>query len=851
MGQNPYSSDFNGSIVDTQLTITGYTQQGEPIYEEVQVVRNIAFSNFALSAFPQMIGCMVWHVKLYDRNRLVRDLIPVAEGDQIYDYTMPANGLFDLVTEIFFGNSNHGGDYVFQGTLNQGSYGEFRRNIPSTSVLSLRCIPDIISWGKVTGNYYDYDNSLLGNQFVNVPVWYNPDNETIADVLRFNDYKPDDFHLDGMIDLDGDLSINVENKTLEEIYRMRSFNVFYKLKTFTKTVVYYRDNVRIGSRDLFFSLDDIRNANTIEDLGIDVDLYYDSHFKHGRVSFDESILEDNDVQAFIDAPSPIVVYDKFSYAENNNIVYFEYYRGGAYDDSLITLDENNPNYLDCNLTGVVLNPNGAIKYYNHYHTALYEDETNETFIPYQVRVLNRFTGIHRGPARKYQTLAMIVERDTYTIIEERNGWGRLKEYPIGWILLNQTEPITGPGQNPDYDVPGEGVATIPFAEHIEISKMTIDRLWLYVPAQESWIKAEDVSLDQSGKLYNGIAIEWVDLELNLSDGPGDLTYWGIYRNKYRLKFHEPALNPDNILTTSYTRTALRMLLECDIVYPETVYHYNCIYYQYYKDENNELGRHAFSCSISDWNPDWDKFLETSYQTEDQIQYGYITWGRGLAGRNEVIYEDTDTSSTVLWSHPDPEVFKIAGERITTREGDFLPVESMDGSIVGYLHLTTFQYGDNIRKVLKEYGGVVTVDVDPTLYRDTELTLDWSYFGCFRNAYKPTGFGSGIYIWNPRTWDKNNSKFTFRELIKCGTQYVVYPPFEPDTYKLWSKRNKISNEHSFGLYNGGVPIDLTVSEENYYFLQGADSSIYDIYTSGEAMPMQVDRYHYTHTWRSGW
>jgi hypothetical protein len=42
----------------------------------------------------------------------VRDLIPVAKGDKIYDYIMPENGMFDLVTEIFFGNSNDGGTYT-------------------------------------------------------------------------------------------------------------------------------------------------------------------------------------------------------------------------------------------------------------------------------------------------------------------------------------------------------------------------------------------------------------------------------------------------------------------------------------------------------------------------------------------------------------------------------------------------------------------------------------------------------------------------------------------------------------------------------------------------------------------
>jgi len=119
-------------------------------------------------------------------------------------------------------------------------------------------------------------------------------------------------------------------------------------------------------------------------------------------------LADNDIEAFINAPSPIVVYDKLTQEEAPNLLYVEYYRGGAYDDGLITLDENDSNYLDCDLTARVLNPNGAIKYYNHYHQALYEDEDFGEFIPYQVKVLDKYAGLHAGPARKYKTLAMII-----------------------------------------------------------------------------------------------------------------------------------------------------------------------------------------------------------------------------------------------------------------------------------------------------------------------------------------------------------------------------------------------------------------------------------------------------------
>ena len=191
--------------------------------------------------------------------------------------------------------------------------------------------------------------------------------------------------------------------------------------------------------------------------------------------------------------------------------------------SLITINPDNPNYLDCNLDGVVLNPNGAIKYLNHYHTALYEDEKFDYFIPYQVKVIDKYSGIHRGPARRYQTLAMIIVKDTYTIIEERNGWGRLKEYPIGWILLNATEPMTGPGQNPEYDIPDAETATIPFQTSVHITKLTIDRLWCWIPAVESWVKAEDISYNQAGKLYNALHLTTIDLSQidfsSLGDNP--------------------------------------------------------------------------------------------------------------------------------------------------------------------------------------------------------------------------------------------------------------------------------------------------------------------------------------------
>ena len=120
--------------------------------------------------------------------------------------------------------------------------------------------------------------------------------------------------------------------TTKQVYGLGTANIYYKLRTFTKTIVYYKDNYRVGSKDIFYSIEDIQNAKTLKDLGINLDLYWDKDFKHGKVVFNESIIANDDIKAFIDAPSPIVVYEKLSQEEAPDLLYAEYYRGGAYDE---------------------------------------------------------------------------------------------------------------------------------------------------------------------------------------------------------------------------------------------------------------------------------------------------------------------------------------------------------------------------------------------------------------------------------------------------------------------------------------------------------------------------------------
>ena len=456
--------------------------------------------------------------------------------------------------------------------------------------------------------------------------------------------------------------------------------------------------------------------------------------------------------------------------------------------SLITINPDNPNYLDCNLDGVVLNPNGAIKYLNHYHTALYEDEKFDYFIPYQVKVIDKYSGIHRGPARRYQTLAMIIVKDTYTIIEERNGWGRLKEYPIGWILLNATEPMTGPGQNPEYDIPDAETATIPFQTSVHITKLTIDRLWCWIPAVESWVKAEDISYNQAGKLYNALHLTTIDLSQidfsSLGDNP-TLSDIGIEPEAWLLRFHDRC---NYKYEGEYTLEAFQAIHDLNFVYPETVYNYNCIYYKDNKSDSNELGRASFSCSIGDWNPDWDKFIETSWQP-DQKLYGYrptlthMEMVQGNDGITRPVYTDEHSWTFQIYTEPDinssstsytlEEYAQVYGPKKTVGDRDWWPILTSDGN--EWLGWTT-------EAPTYEY---TTMPTDPDLYRDTILTLTWDYFGFDNNLYKPAGYFDGIYLWNPRTWNTNSDiHFSFQDLIQCGSQYVVYPCFDPTMYKLF-------------------------------------------------------------------
>ena len=63
-----------------------------------------------------------------------------------------------------------------------------------------------------------------------------------------------------------------------------------------------------------------------------------------------------------------------------------------------------------------------------------------TFTPYMVKVTASALNYRKGPGTNYGINGVIRDQGTYTIVEEQNGWGRLKS-GAGWISLAYTRRV--------------------------------------------------------------------------------------------------------------------------------------------------------------------------------------------------------------------------------------------------------------------------------------------------------------------------------------------------------------------------------------------------------------------------
>ena len=64
----------------------------------------------------------------------------------------------------------------------------------------------------------------------------------------------------------------------------------------------------------------------------------------------------------------------------------------------------------------------------------------EAIVPYKVKVTASSLNYRKGPGILYAKVGTIKDKGVYTIVEEKNGWGKLKS-GVGWISLNYTKKL--------------------------------------------------------------------------------------------------------------------------------------------------------------------------------------------------------------------------------------------------------------------------------------------------------------------------------------------------------------------------------------------------------------------------
>lgn len=75
-------------------------------------------------------------------------------------------------------------------------------------------------------------------------------------------------------------------------------------------------------------------------------------------------------------------------------------------------------------------------------------EPEKTFEPYIVRVTAGALNIRKGPGTNYDVAGCIWDKGSYTIVDEQDGWGRLKS-GAGWISLAYTTKAGEAGTKPE------------------------------------------------------------------------------------------------------------------------------------------------------------------------------------------------------------------------------------------------------------------------------------------------------------------------------------------------------------------------------------------------------------------
>ena len=100
------------------------------------------------------------------------------------------------------------------------------------------------------------------------------------------------------------------------------------------------------------------------------------------------------------------------------------------------IKDNGDVIISTQKTGAVT---GAV---NRKYLTKYEKETPapSSFVPYLVQITADVLNVRAGAGTNYKAVTTVKERQIFTIVNEKNGWGKLKS-GIGWISLKYTKKI--------------------------------------------------------------------------------------------------------------------------------------------------------------------------------------------------------------------------------------------------------------------------------------------------------------------------------------------------------------------------------------------------------------------------
>lgn len=396
--------------------ITGKDENGDPIFDTITIKLSDLYESFPVMSNPGLEKAYLWNVKIWDREKLVRDMIPVEEGQMIYDsYVAPSNCLFDKITETFFANQNKGGSYVSE-------YDGNTYTTEASDVLPLRVIPDPSTYGKITVNYYKDGTTFIGNKNVDVPFYYNPTQTNYDEIFHLNDMNPDErYYNKGRSDYGGlwvDPGTPEDPKdlpTLGQIYELGYINVFYDPIMFEKDLAFYKEDVFLGYSGFSFSFKELEAANALTDLRVSFDAYADlDRYKPGKPVIDNSAFAEKRYDEVIALPTIPVILEKRTDTDN---FYMEYFRESA---SLDYTRDFNINYIDCDLTYKVIVVDGIDGYSSH---NLYYNTEVITHYDYK-------QSIH---------ITKLTSDKTWGLDAEKNAWVETKYLTIG----QQTKYLRG------------------------------------------------------------------------------------------------------------------------------------------------------------------------------------------------------------------------------------------------------------------------------------------------------------------------------------------------------------------------------------------------------------------------